>query len=111
MKCLVVFQCGVLRFCGFDVLAPNILFGVEGPPKPETTDKIAHFSKRLETIFDETPIKFYLKTDFEPADPSKHMTGLVLKQSIQDGAGAHGPTVGQHCGKPLPPHQQLVAPK
>ncbi len=49
-------QRGMLRFVGFEVLAPNIVFGPAHQSDTELNAALAAYAARLRTIEDETPI-------------------------------------------------------
>uniref|UniRef100_A0A803TSE0 N-ribosyldihydronicotinamide:quinone dehydrogenase 2 n=1 Tax=Anolis carolinensis TaxID=28377 RepID=A0A803TSE0_ANOCA len=49
-------QFGILQFCGFDVLAPQICFAPEYAPLEERRQMLTSWEKRLKTIWEEKPI-------------------------------------------------------
>ncbi|XP_066438364.1 NAD(P)H dehydrogenase [quinone] 1-like isoform X2 [Eleutherodactylus coqui] len=97
-------QNGMLNCCGFKVLAPQISYGVMHVTQEARVEMLKNWEKRLETIWDEKPIRFLPNQDFENTTG-----GLVLKTEVEEANSAdkYGPTVGQNLGKPLPPDSQL----
>ncbi len=54
------------------------------------------WADRLRDIFTEEPLHFYSSEDFD---------GDCLKSQVMDSVqGRYGPSVGQHCGRPIPRH-------
>jgi NAD(P)H dehydrogenase (quinone) len=47
---------GILRFVGFNVLAPQIVYGPAQLTDEQRKQKMSEFAKRLQSIFDESPI-------------------------------------------------------
>ncbi|XP_062833744.1 ribosyldihydronicotinamide dehydrogenase [quinone] isoform X2 [Anolis carolinensis] len=54
-------QFGILQFCGFDVLAPQICFAPEYAPLEERRQMLTSWEKRLKTIWEEKPIPCILE--------------------------------------------------
>nr|XP_060630728.1 ribosyldihydronicotinamide dehydrogenase [quinone] [Anolis sagrei ordinatus] len=54
-------QYGILRFCGFDVLAPQICFAPEHAALEERRQMLSSWEKRLKTIWEEKPITCILE--------------------------------------------------
>ncbi|XP_071973450.1 NAD(P)H dehydrogenase [quinone] 1-like isoform X1 [Engystomops pustulosus] len=97
-------QNGILNFCGFNVLEPQISYAVAHIPDEARVGILQSWEKRLEKIWDEIPITFLPIQDFEG------MTGgFLLKKEVEEtrSDSRYGPTIGQHLGKPLPPDSQL----
>ncbi|XP_053305488.1 NAD(P)H dehydrogenase [quinone] 1-like [Spea bombifrons] len=96
-------QNGILNFCGFKVLEPQISYGVAHIPHEARTAVLEGWKKRLETIWDEKPIKFLPVQDFDLGG------GFVLKKEVVEANSDSktGLTVGQHLGKALPPDSQV----
>ena len=89
-------QNGALRYNGFDVLAPHIVFGFDVSVDGATV--LLQWRRRLEKIFEERPIFFHKIDEFEDSE---------LKDDIVEKIkGPYSRTVGQHCGLSLPPVQQ-----
>ncbi|KAM3918230.1 NAD(P)H dehydrogenase [quinone] 1-like isoform 2-T2 [Leptodactylus fuscus] len=97
-------QNGILNFCGFNVLEPQISYAVAHIPEEARIGILKSWEKRLETIWDEKPIKYIPIQDFEGMS-----CGFVLKKEVEEATSdeRYGPTVGQNLGKPLPPNSQL----
>ncbi|XP_069824638.1 NAD(P)H dehydrogenase [quinone] 1-like [Dendropsophus ebraccatus] len=97
-------QNGILNFCGFKVLEPQIVYGVAHVPQEARVEMLKSWEKRLETIWDEKPIRYLPIQDFE-GFPG----GFVLKKEVEEARSddKFGPSVGQNLGKPLPPDSQL----
>nr|DBA16867.1 TPA: hypothetical protein GDO54_002395 [Pyxicephalus adspersus] len=99
-------QNGILNFCGFQVLEPQISYAVAHIPQEARVGILKNWEKRLEAIWDEKPIKFLPIQDFE--GPTG---GFVLKKEVEEtlSESKYAPTVGQNLGKPLPPDSQMPA--
>lgn len=97
-------QNGILNFCGFKVLEPHISYAVAHLPLEARVGVLKNWEKRLETIWDEKPIRYIPVQDFEGMSG-----GFVLKKEVEEARSndKYGPTVGQNLGKPLPPDSQL----
>ncbi|XP_018416450.1 PREDICTED: NAD(P)H dehydrogenase [quinone] 1-like [Nanorana parkeri] len=99
-------QNGILNFCGFQVLEPQLSYAVAHLPQEARVEILKNWEKRLEAIWDEKPIKFLPIQDFEG-----YSGGFVLKKEVEEALAAskYAPTVGQNLGKPLLPDSQLKA--
>lgn len=97
-------QNGILNFCGLKVLEPHISYAVAHLPQEARVGILKNWEKRLETIWDEKPIRYIPVQDFEDMSG-----GFVLKKEVEEARSndKYGPTVGQNLGKPLPPDSQL----
>ncbi|KAJ8252392.1 hypothetical protein COCON_G00217040 [Conger conger] len=93
-------QNGILNYCGFQVLAPQIFWAPKKSTSEGRNGMLEVWRKRLDGLLEEKPLTFPLSECFE---------GFQLKQSEQDKWAAlqFGPTVGHHLGMPLPPNNQL----
>ncbi|XP_007442038.1 NAD(P)H dehydrogenase [quinone] 1 [Python bivittatus] len=100
-------QNGTLRFCGFQVLAPQIAFGIAHTPEEERSQVLEDWKRRLVTIWEEEPLSFAPNSLFELS----FAKGFVLKKDVQEEQEKekYGLTVGQHLGKPFPPDHQVKA--
>ncbi|XP_043832166.1 ribosyldihydronicotinamide dehydrogenase [quinone]-like [Dromiciops gliroides] len=58
-------QHGVLHFCGFKVLTPQINYAPERASEDKRKEMVTSWSRRLETIWDEKPIDCSLSWYFE----------------------------------------------
>ncbi|XP_069491621.1 NAD(P)H dehydrogenase [quinone] 1 isoform X2 [Ambystoma mexicanum] len=100
-------QQGILHFCGFQVLEPQIAYSIAHTP-PEAREQILEgWKKRLESIWEEKSISFVPNGDFDLTFPG----GFALKKEVQkaNSSAKYGLTVGQHLGKALPPDNQVKA--
>ncbi|XP_075693240.1 NAD(P)H dehydrogenase [quinone] 1-like [Rhinoderma darwinii] len=97
-------QNGILNFCGFKVLEPQISYAVAHIPQEARVGILNNWEKRLETIWEEKPIKYVPIQDFEGLSG-----GFVLKKEVVEARSddKYGPTLGQNLGKPLPPDSQV----
>ncbi|KAM8945965.1 NAD(P)H dehydrogenase [quinone] 1 [Pelodytes ibericus] len=100
-------QQGVLHFCGFQVLEPQICYSIAHTPPDQRSLILEAWKSRLAKICDEKPISFVPNEKFDLTFPG----GFVLKkEEVENQAGnKFGPTVGQHMGKALPPDNQVKA--
>uniref|UniRef100_A0A8C3BXU1 NAD(P)H dehydrogenase [quinone] 1 n=1 Tax=Cairina moschata TaxID=8855 RepID=A0A8C3BXU1_CAIMO len=101
-------QRGMLQFCGFQVLAPQICYSVRYVTPEARAQMLSAWQKRLATIWEEKPLSIIPNSYFELGMEG----GFMLKQEVlaQQEGKMQGLTVGQHLGKAFPPNQQLKAP-
>ncbi|KAM8748854.1 ribosyldihydronicotinamide dehydrogenase [quinone]-like [Acanthopagrus schlegelii] len=94
-------QNGILHYCGFQVLAPQIFWAPSHVPPEVRSTMLEGWRKRLEGVLGEEPLAF---TSMDCFDREK---GFQLKPEFHEehAAKEFGPTVGTHLGKPLPPNQ------
>ncbi|KAM4018702.1 NAD(P)H dehydrogenase [quinone] 1-like isoform 2-T2 [Anomaloglossus baeobatrachus] len=99
-------QNGILNFCGFKVLEPQITFAVAHIPQEARVEILKNWEKRLKTIWDEKPIRYLPTQDFEG-----EAGGFLLKKEVEEARSddKYSPTIGQHLGKALPPDSQVKA--
>ncbi|XP_005310627.1 NAD(P)H dehydrogenase [quinone] 1 [Trachemys scripta elegans] len=102
-------QSGVLHFCGFQVLEPQIAYSISHAPEDARLQILEDWKKRLAAIWEEKPISFVPDSNFDLS----YVGGFVLKQEVQDRQKAqkYGLSVGQHLGKAIPPDSQVKAQK
>ncbi|XP_075795894.1 NAD(P)H dehydrogenase [quinone] 1 isoform X2 [Pelodiscus sinensis] len=102
-------QNGILHFCGFQVLEPQIAYGISHVPEGACLQILEDWQKRLATIWEEQPISFVPHSSFDLSFKG----GFVLKEEVQDHQKAqkYGLSVGQHLGKAIPPDSQVKAQK
>ncbi|KAM4614085.1 NAD(P)H dehydrogenase [quinone] 1 [Discoglossus pictus] len=100
-------QRGILNFCGFQVLEPQINYSIAHTPPEQRTLLLKAWQARLDKICNEKPISFVPNEDFDMSFPG----GFVLKREAKEknARSEYGPSVGQHMGKPLPPDSQVKA--
>ncbi|XP_068116630.1 NAD(P)H dehydrogenase [quinone] 1-like isoform X2 [Hyperolius riggenbachi] len=98
---------GILHFCGFQVLEPQINYSIAHTPPEKRSLILEAWQARLANIFHEKPIRFVPNQDFDLSFEA----GFVLKkEAVADKySGKYGPSVGQHMGRPLPPNSQVKA--
>ncbi|NXI71551.1 NQO1 dehydrogenase, partial [Anseranas semipalmata] len=102
-------QRGMLHFCGFQVLAPQICYGVRHAAPEARAGMLSAWRSRLAAVGEEKPLGFVPSSCFELSVAG----GFVLKQEVlaQQEGQRQGLTVGQHLGKAFPPDGQLRAPQ
>lgn len=99
-------QRGVLHFCGFQVLEPQIGYSIRHTPPEKRSIILDAWKARLAKIWEEKPISFVPNEDFDMTFPG----GFVLKKEVMEKhKEQYGPSVGKHMGKPLPPDSQVKA--
>ncbi|XP_043937205.1 NAD(P)H dehydrogenase [quinone] 1-like isoform X1 [Protopterus annectens] len=102
-------QNGILHFCGFQVLSPQIFWSPEGSSNKARTKMIELWKARLENISQEDPIHFVPTAMFDMSAKG----GFQLKKEVQkSNTNEHyGLSVGQHLGKGIPPNNQYRSEK
>ncbi|KAG8562907.1 hypothetical protein GDO81_015864 [Engystomops pustulosus] len=100
-------QRGILNFCGFQVLEPQISYSIAHTPPEKRSQILEAWQARLEKIGEEKPISFAANEDFDLSFAG----GFVLKKEVleKNANNKYGLTVGQHEGKPFPPDNQVKA--
>ena len=95
-------QNGILHYCGFEVLAPQIFWAPSCLPPEARTTMLMTWRKRLQGLLGEVPLSF------TPLDCFDRERGFQLKPEITrlHADKEYGLTVGIHMGKPLPPDNQ-----
>ncbi|XP_031434652.1 NAD(P)H dehydrogenase [quinone] 1-like isoform X1 [Clupea harengus] len=98
-------QNGILYYCGFQVLAPQIFWAPPHIPSDARDTMLEGWRQRLKGLLSETPLTF------APADSFDTGSGFQLKKEVkeQQAKAPFGLTVGHHLGKPLPPNNQIKA--
>ncbi|XP_071374470.1 NAD(P)H dehydrogenase [quinone] 1-like [Centroberyx affinis] len=98
-------QNGILHYCGFQVLAPQIYWAPSHIPSEARSTMLEAWRTRLQGLLGETPLSF------TPSDCFDGEKGFQLKPDIQEKHAnkEFGLTVGTHLGKPLPPNSQIKA--
>ncbi|XP_043937206.1 NAD(P)H dehydrogenase [quinone] 1-like isoform X2 [Protopterus annectens] len=104
-----LFKNGILHFCGFQVLSPQIFWSPEGSSNKARTKMIELWKARLENISQEDPIHFVPTAMFDMSAKG----GFQLKKEVQkSNTNEHyGLSVGQHLGKGIPPNNQYRSEK
>ncbi|KAM5133609.1 NAD(P)H dehydrogenase [quinone] 1 isoform 2-T2 [Callospermophilus lateralis] len=102
-------QSGTLHFCGFQVLEPQLTYSIGHLPSDARTQVLEGWKKRLENIWDETPLYFAPSSLFD----LDFQTGFLLKKEVQDEQKnkKFGLSVGHHLGKSIPTDNQIKARK
>ncbi|KAK9969263.1 hypothetical protein ABG768_027456 [Culter alburnus] len=98
-------QNGVLNYCGFQVLAPQIFWAPTHLSAEARGSLLEGWRTRLQGLFSEVPLAF------PPVDSFDEGKGFQLKPEVQEkqADSPFGLTVGHHLEKPLPPHSQMKA--
>uniref|UniRef100_A0A8C8Y4Q9 NAD(P)H dehydrogenase [quinone] 1 n=2 Tax=Panthera TaxID=9688 RepID=A0A8C8Y4Q9_PANLE len=106
---LVIFQSGTLHFCGFQVLEPQLTYGIGHTPTDARIQILDGWKKRLENIWDETPLYFAPSSLFD----LNFQAGFLMKKEVQDEQKNEkfGLSVGHHLGKSIPTDNQIKARK
>uniref|UniRef100_A0A2I3GPS5 NAD(P)H dehydrogenase [quinone] 1 n=1 Tax=Nomascus leucogenys TaxID=61853 RepID=A0A2I3GPS5_NOMLE len=106
---LVIFQSGILHFCGFQVLEPQLTYSIGHTPADARIQILEGWKKRLENIWDETPLYFAPSSLFD----LNFQAGFLMKKEVQDEEKnkKFGLSVGHHLGKSIPTDNQIKARK
>uniref|UniRef100_UPI001A994280 ribosyldihydronicotinamide dehydrogenase [quinone]-like isoform X1 n=1 Tax=Gasterosteus aculeatus aculeatus TaxID=481459 RepID=UPI001A994280 len=102
---LLPFQNGILHYCGFQVLAPQIFWAPSRLPSEARGTLLEGWRTRLQGVLSEKPLSF------TPLDCFDGEKGFQLKPEFQEknASKEYGLTVGIHLGKALPPNSQMKA--
>ncbi|ELT87075.1 hypothetical protein CAPTEDRAFT_154919 [Capitella teleta] len=118
-------QNNVLRFVGFDVLAPNIIYG-PGLPNTNHEARVQHlrdWEERLKKIWDEEPLFFLPLSVYKPVDEMDPVKGVEVDEDKLDDVQVFnsnrskisrrlsGPTIGQHLGLGFPKDSMIMPTK
>ncbi|KAI3377287.1 hypothetical protein L3Q82_008488 [Scortum barcoo] len=100
-------QNGILHFCGFQVLAPQIFWSPAHCPPAVRTAMLDGWRARLKGLLAEKPLTF---APCELFDLS-FQGGFMLRPEVKEERESqpYGFTTGHHLGKPLPPDNQIAA--
>ncbi|KAF4082862.1 hypothetical protein AMELA_G00133290 [Ameiurus melas] len=100
-------QNGVLRFCGFQVLAPQIFWSPAHTPDDAREALLEAWKTRLQGLQDEKPLSFAPTELFE----LNFQAGFRLRADVKEefASKPYGLTTAHHLGKPLPPNNQTKA--
>uniref|UniRef100_A0A8C3G3H8 Ribosyldihydronicotinamide dehydrogenase [quinone] n=1 Tax=Cyclopterus lumpus TaxID=8103 RepID=A0A8C3G3H8_CYCLU len=98
-------QNGILHYCGFQVLAPQIFWAPSHVPSEARSTMLTRWRTRLLGVLEEKPLSF------TPSDCFDGEKGFQLKPEVHEkhAAKEYGLTVGIHLGKALPPNNQMKA--
>ncbi|XP_051557523.1 NAD(P)H dehydrogenase [quinone] 1-like isoform X2 [Myxocyprinus asiaticus] len=100
-------QNGVLHFCGFQVLTPQIFWCPAFSPPPVRTAMLDAWRERLSGLMVEKPLSFAPTEFFDLS----FQGGFRLRPEVKEqfASQPYGITTAQHLGKPLPPNNQMKA--
>ncbi|XP_048042269.1 NAD(P)H dehydrogenase [quinone] 1 [Megalobrama amblycephala] len=100
-------QNGFLRFCGFQVLAPQIFWCPAYAPPVARNEMLDSWRERLHGVFAEKPLSFAPTEYFDMS----FQGGFRLRPDVKEKCASltHGITTAHHLGKPLPPDNQTKA--
>ncbi|XP_077071623.1 NAD(P)H dehydrogenase [quinone] 1-like isoform X1 [Siphateles boraxobius] len=98
-------QNGVLNYCGFQVLAPQVFWAPTRLSAEARDSLLKGWRTRLQGLLSEAPLSF------PPVDSFDEVKGFQLKPEVHEkqADSPFGLTVGHHLGKRLPPHSQMKA--
>uniref|UniRef100_A0A7J8CJY6 NAD(P)H dehydrogenase [quinone] 1 n=1 Tax=Rousettus aegyptiacus TaxID=9407 RepID=A0A7J8CJY6_ROUAE len=101
------FRSGTLHFCGFQVLEPQLVYGIGHTPIDTRIQILQEWKKRLEKIWDETPLYFAPSSFFD----LNFQAGFLMKKDVQEEQKSKkfGLSVGHHLGKSIPTDNQIKA--
>ncbi|KAM8956353.1 NAD(P)H dehydrogenase [quinone] 1 [Lycaon pictus] len=102
-------QSGTLHFCGFQVLEPQLTYSIGHTPMDVRIQILEGWKKRLENIWNETPLYFAPSSLFD----LNFQAGFLMKKEVQDKQRNEkfGLSVGHHLGKSIPTDNQIKARK
>uniref|UniRef100_A0A4X2LZL0 NAD(P)H dehydrogenase [quinone] 1 n=1 Tax=Vombatus ursinus TaxID=29139 RepID=A0A4X2LZL0_VOMUR len=102
-------QSGILHFCGFQVLEPELIYGIGHTPADERLQILERWKNRLENIWEEKPLSFAPSSYFD----LNFQSGFLMKKEVQEEQKTKkvGLSVGHHLGKGIPTDNQIKAKK
>ncbi|KAM3876848.1 NAD(P)H dehydrogenase [quinone] 1 [Diretmus argenteus] len=100
-------QNGILHFCGFQVLAPQIFWSPAHCPSVVRSAMLEGWRTRLRGLLDEKPLTFASCELFDLSFQGRFLLRPEVKEKCK--SLPYGITTGHHLGKPLPPDHQLTA--
>ncbi|XP_035995072.1 NAD(P)H dehydrogenase [quinone] 1-like isoform X4 [Fundulus heteroclitus] len=97
-------QNGILHYCGFQVLAPQIFWAPSSALAEDRKSMLESWRTRLQGLLEEKPLSFISLDCFDDK-------AFQLKPEVHEkhASKEFGLTVGIHLNKPLPPHSQMKA--
>ncbi|KAG8521718.1 NAD(P)H dehydrogenase [quinone] 1 [Galemys pyrenaicus] len=100
-------QSGILHFCGFQVLEPQLTYSIGHIPADARTQILEGWKKRLENIWNESSLYFAPNNLFD----LNFQAGFLMKKEVQEEQKSKkfGLSVGHHLGKSIPIDNQLKA--
>ncbi|XP_061618015.1 ribosyldihydronicotinamide dehydrogenase [quinone]-like [Phyllopteryx taeniolatus] len=98
-------QNGILHYCGFQVLAPQIFWAPSHVAREASAAMLQAWRSRLDGLLEEAPLTF------TPMDYFDGEKGFQLKPEVQEKQACEkfGLTVGIHMGMAVPPNNQMKA--
>ncbi|XP_075334628.1 NAD(P)H dehydrogenase [quinone] 1-like [Odontesthes bonariensis] len=96
-------QNGILHYCGFQVLAPQIFWAPSSASPEARTSMLEGWRTRLQGLLEEKPLSFI------PLDSFDEKSFQLKPDLHEEHDNDFGLTVGIHQGKRLPPHSQMKA--
>ncbi|KAJ8013138.1 hypothetical protein DPEC_G00050180 [Dallia pectoralis] len=98
-------QNGILHYCGFQVLAPQIFWAPHHVSSEARSTMLEMWRTRLQGLLGETPLSF------TPSDSFDCERGFLLKEDVEEmhKSADVGLTVGIHLGKRIPLNSQTKA--
>ncbi|XP_074056433.1 NAD(P)H dehydrogenase [quinone] 1 [Macrotis lagotis] len=102
-------QSGILYFCGFQVLEPQLVYSIGHTPADERLQILEKWKTRLENIWVEKPLTFTPSNYFD----LNFQSGFLMKKEVQDEQKNKkvGLSLGHHLGKAFPTDDQIKAKK
>ncbi|XP_016044305.1 NAD(P)H dehydrogenase [quinone] 1 [Erinaceus europaeus] len=102
-------QSGILYFCGFQVLEPQLMYSIGHTPADTRIQILEGWKKRLGSIWDEKPLSFAPSNLFD----LNFQAGYLMKKEVKEEQKNKkvGLSVGHHLGKPIPTDNQIKAKK
>ena len=91
------------RYCGFEVLPPQIFYAVQEVSRERRTEMLQAWTKRLENVWTETPLPFVHVKHFYAREHD--VLSEEYLQSVKE--DKEGPTLGHHLGKRIPPGRKV----
>ncbi|XP_013883940.1 ribosyldihydronicotinamide dehydrogenase [quinone] isoform X2 [Austrofundulus limnaeus] len=97
-------QNGILHYCGFHVLAPQIFWAPASAADEDRKSMMEAWRTRLQGLLEEKTLSFLSLDCFDEKT-------FQLKPDVQEKQASKefGLTAGIHLNKPLPPHNQMKA--
>uniref|UniRef100_F6PFV8 NAD(P)H dehydrogenase [quinone] 1 n=1 Tax=Ornithorhynchus anatinus TaxID=9258 RepID=F6PFV8_ORNAN len=102
-------QSGILYFCGFQVLEPQMAYSIGHTPADARIKILEGWKQRLGSIWEETPLTFAPSSYFD----LNFQAGFLMKKEVQEEQKNKkmGLSVGHHLGKSIPTDNQVKAKK
>ncbi|XP_037371916.1 NAD(P)H dehydrogenase [quinone] 1 [Talpa occidentalis] len=100
-------QSGILHFCGFQVLEPQLTYSIGHVPADARTQILEGWKKRLENIWNEPSLYFAPSNFFD----LNFQAGFLMKKEVKEEQKSKksGLSVGHHLGKSIPTDNQIKA--